>query len=131
MIKITDKVKKSEKVNPKSQYQFRVTFSDADDLVRVGVEPDEIEKLTVIYDEYMKRLDGNWNGWCNPEAYQIRELLEEFEIIEEDEISEYDIPEYEYWVWSNEYPDPMARLDGYEITYWDENGIEWNAEVQK
>jgi len=130
MIKITNKVKKHVKKNPTSQYQLIVTFDDGDDILHMGLTPELLEKLTSAYDAFRERLDADWNKWCNPESYQIKELFEEFGVIEEDE-DEYDFLELEYWSWSNEYPDPMARVDGYTITYWDENGIEWNTEVQK
>ena len=131
MIKVTSKVKKHGKKNPTSQYQLRVTFDDAPDIVRLGISPEEIEKILPAYDAFIERLGKDWNTWCNPESYQIKDLFEELEIIEEDEVSEYDFPEYGYWAWSEEYPDPYARVDGYVITYWDENGIEWHTEVQK
>ncbi len=131
MINITNKVKKFEEENPTLQYQLTINFDDADDIVRLGITPEEIEKILPVYDAYMKRLGGDWNTWCNPEPHEIKELFEEFNVTEEDEVGVYDFPAYEYWAWSTEYSGPYARVDGYNITYWDENGVEWHAEVQK
>ena len=129
MIKITDKVKKYVKSNPTETFQFRVTFDDGDDIISFGLTEDEIEDRIRVYDDFMIRLEKNWNQWCSPEPYQIRELFEELGVYEEDEIDQYDLPELGLWSRSNEYPDPLARVDGYKVTYWDKDGIEWNTEM--
>jgi len=129
-IKTTTLVQKEIPETPKSTYQLTVNFDDADESIILTNDIDEISNLMDAYDAYKKGLRENWNKWCNPEPYQIKDLLQEFGVIGND-TDQYDIPDYGYWMWSEEYPDPMARFSSYTLTYWDENGLEWKTEVER
>jgi hypothetical protein len=140
-IKLTTKVE--EIVNPPKTFKLTVEFDDGEDIELFFGEDKEEEVLFLrnIYEDYTIKLDKDWNSWCNPEFENTTRLLlpylekycndiEETKDMDEDELRDY-FWDYanDLWSDSNEY-DCMARCNGSELTYFDENGVEWNTKIK-
>ncbi|MCD6435261.1 MAG: hypothetical protein J7L15_02555 [Clostridiales bacterium] len=115
-LKLTKKVKISK--NPTSTYKLTIIFDDGDDIELLFASSTETLKYEAIYTDYLERLRKNWNDWCNPDTEDIESLLQDHGVPDEPD---------EVWAWSNEYPDPMARVDSTQITYYNNNGIEYHT----
>jgi len=100
---------------PKSEFQIWVTYDDGETQIWNDSEK-EIFKFFKAYTTYIKRVEENWNRYCNPDTQQVLELFEEFKI----DTEEY----YEYWPRSNEY-DCFARPSSVLVYYFDENSTQW------
>ena len=130
-LEITEKVVIEIPENPKSKYVLTVEFNDdCDDLELEFETAEEALEYQKVYKEYKKRLDADWNEWCNLEDYQAKELFAEVWGIDEDEDKLDEFEEnfeiYEFWHSSDEYPDYLAMADSTIITWFDEIGVEYH-----
>lgn len=109
---------------PASLYSVNVRFDDSDlDCITRFEDKEETIAFYDVYNQYLQNLSDNWNYYCNPEWDDVSGYFEEyFEVYGEWETSD-------VWHNSNEY-DCMARVSSVNITYFDENGVEWKVKVQ-
>ena len=116
LLKLTNKVVLNK--NPISEFKLFVTFDDADDIILPFDTEEEVLKYKEVYEDYMKRLKEDWNSWCNVEVDDIEKVFSDNGIEE--------VEPYEVWSESHSY-EFFAIVKSVKITYFDENGIEWNT----
>lgn len=104
--------------NPVAQYKLLVSYdhNNSDEQEFLFTTADEALKYKAVYDDYMKRLAANWNGWCNLEGAQVERLF--------DENGLEDIDIYEQWLSDENF---FYAVTSTKITFFDENGVEWNT----
>lgn len=117
----------SLKKKPKEKlYKLKAVFDEGVDVVTKSHDKAYILELINTYEDYKKALDTNWNSYCNPSSIVITEFIEKH-IADSDEDTVWDI-----WSEDTEYGTEcgyMARFDSYELTYFNEKGIECSCKV--
>lgn len=116
----------------KNQFCVELFFDDAHDSVNYFAE-DEFNYfvlLTYTMKEYVKRLNSNWNSYCNPDVDCILSILkdvnEKYDL--KCDLSSDDV--YDSWALSEEYSgECLARGDGYKISWFNEDSEQFDIDI--
>jgi hypothetical protein len=109
-------------------YKLTVNFDYGEEIELYIEHKAELLSYVNMYQEYMDNLSLNWNEWCNPDDRTIEPLVEKY-FPEEDDI--YDFL-YKSWSRDQEYGlEPLARVDSYTVTYFNDAGIELQTVIIK
>lgn len=116
----------------KNQFCVELFFDDAHDSVNYFAE-DEFNYfvlLTYTMKEYVKRLNSNWNSYCNPDVDCILSILKDvndkYDL--KCDLSSDDV--YDSWALSEEYSgECLARGDGYKISWFNEDSEQFDIDI--
>lgn len=120
-IKTTTKVQAEE--TPTDAYRIYAEFDNeyggGHEIEVISKKEDYVIAAYKLYKSYEDGLAENWNKYCNGESVVMNELAKEARL-EVDSLCE---------LWQ-ENEGGYNMLESFSITYYDENGIEWETEIK-
>ena len=127
-----NRVPKKEVVIPKNQWVVEILFRDVREsetsVIYTASTEKELNKilaLLTVLNGIKKRLLQNWNKYCNREAYEFDDVIEELglsDVVNADDL--WELPHH------MDYGSILGRIDSCSIVYYDDKGEDYICEVK-
>lgn len=122
-LEITNKKVKQPKY--KLTYKIKTDYHSNQKSTYTTIDKQELISILKLYIAYDKKVKENWNEWCNIELNMIQKVAES------EGIDFYSLDIYDgWWEEHNEY-DCFALPTSWNVSYFNENGIEYKVNIKE